>query len=130
VAAPAESGFAFGEKIAELIALLSRHFFLTTAAGLALLAGLWRLLPGRTRKRAGSGDAPATTGSGTTFPPEFLRELECAGERLGVPRKPGQTWRTYLTRIAKVAAPSDGLEAAVAYHYAVCYIGKKRDPAA
>ncbi|NLT70715.1 MAG: DUF4129 domain-containing protein, partial [Verrucomicrobiaceae bacterium] len=127
VAAPAESGFAFGEKIAELIALLSRHFFLTTGVGLALLAGFWRLLPGRTRKRPDSGKAAATAPAGAALPPEFLRELERVGERLGVPRKPGHTWREYLTRIAKVASPSDDLEAAVAYYYGVCYIGKARD---
>lgn len=120
-------GFAIGEKIADLIALLSRHFFLTSAIGLALLAGIWRLFVGKARKRPDSGKAAATAPAGAALPPEFLRELERVGERLGVPRKPGHTWREYLTRIAKVASPSDDLEAAVAYYYAVCYSGKARD---
>ena len=120
----------FGELIAELIALLSNHFFLTTCIGLCLLGGFWWLLP----KREKSGEIRQGTIRGgsvpATFVPEFLRELELAARLLGFNRKPGQTWRELATKLADQHYLPDNLNAAIAYYYGVCYSGNDRDPAA
>lgn len=117
----------FSEQIAALMRLFSRHFFLFTVIGLALLAGFRRLLAVKGQDLvvagAGSGSGPVAP----PFLPDFLRELELAGRSLGVIRKPGHTWREYLARLGSLHSPGPDLTAAVAYYYAVCYSGRDRD---
>ena len=120
-------GSGWGEQIAVFVGLLSRHFFLTTALGLALLAGIWRLLAGKGRNSARAKAAAVENISNELFLPDFLRELELAGRSLGITRKPGHTWREYLTQIGTRHPSSVDLDAAVAYYYAVCYSGSDRD---
>jgi transglutaminase-like putative cysteine protease len=121
------AGSGWSEQIAVFVGFLSRHFFLTTAIGLALLAGIWRLLVGKGRNSEGAKTAAAKNISNELFLPDFLRELELAGRSLGITRKPGHTWREYLTQIGTVHPSSVDLDAAVAYYYAVCYSGSDRD---
>jgi len=122
-------GLGIGEQIAAFVGLLSRHFFLTTAIGLALLAGLWRLLPGKMRDSTATEAASVKNTSDAAFRPDFLRELEHAGRSLGVVRKPGHTWREYLARIGTGQSLPGDLDEAIAYYYAVCYSARARDPA-
>lgn len=124
------TGFGIGEEIAAFIALLSRHFFLTTAIGLALLAGAWHLLRGKGRGAVKSGSVEAVSHVSAPFLPDFLHELERGARRLGVIRRPGDTWREILERLRSRHPLPDDLNDAVAYYYAVCYSGRDRDPAA
>lgn len=119
----------FRERIAGLVALLSGHFFLTTAIGLGLIAGIWRLLPkrGRLEKRLPAAGRPGN--SLTPFLPEFLRELELVAHTIGRVRKPGHTWREFFDSLADQPTVPSELDAAIAYYYGVCYSGKDRDPA-
>lgn len=121
--------FALGERIARLVALLSRHFMLTTGIGLAVLAGIWRLFAGKARDRGNDGSGPSVERASAVLP-EFLSELEHIGRSHGINRLPGHTWGEYLTRIGMAHSTPADLDAAVAYYYAVCYIGRPRDPAA
>jgi len=121
------TGFGIGEEIAAFIALLSRHFFLTTAIGLALLAGVWRLLRGKGRDTRRGAGVEVAGRLAPPFLPEFLRELEQGARNLGVIRQPGHTWREFLDRLRLHHSLPGDLDAAVAYYYAVCYSGRERD---
>ncbi len=126
-AALATSGGAF---LADAIDFLSRHFFLATAAGLALFGGLWWLLPGNQRereRRPPSGRRPETDAKPPL--PGFLRELEQSAQALGLHRRPGHTWRELLARLSETNAVPAAAHDAVAYHYRTAYAGKERDPA-
>jgi len=124
------AGFGIGEAIAAFIALLSRHFFLTTAIGLALLAGASHLRRGKGRGAVKGGEVDAVARVASPFLPDFLNELEQGARRLGVIRRPGETWREILERLRSRQALPDELNAAVVYYYAVCYSGRDRDSAA
>jgi len=124
------TGFAIGEEIAAFISLLSRHFFLTTAIGLALLAAAWHLLRGKGRGAVKDGSVETVSRVSAPFLPDFLHELERGARRLGVIRRPGDTWQEILERLRSHHPLPDDLNDAVAYYYAVCYSGRDRDPAA
>ncbi len=117
----------FGELIDKAVAFLSRHFFLATAAGLGLFGGLWWLLPGRRESARHARDGAATDASGSQDLPGFLRELEQAAAALGLRRRPGQTWRELLARLAEQGPVPAVVHDAVAYHYRTAYAGRERD---
>lgn len=117
------------EILLAAVSWLSQHFFPVSAVSLALLASLgW--LTGRRREKTGALRALKDGhGSFSSEPPAFLRELERIASTTGLRKRPGQTWRELLDRLAeRVSIPSFASEA-VRYHYQTTYAGKPRDEA-
>lgn len=112
----------FAEWLAMAMTSFESHFLAITAAAVALLGFLWL----RLSKRSVDAFAPSPVGKS---PPvsrsPVLRELERLAEVLPKPRKPGQTWREYLTASEGILPPVAG--DAVAYHYRLTYAGDTPD---
>jgi transglutaminase-like putative cysteine protease len=119
----------WADWVADFVDFVSRHFLLATAGGLLLLGGLWRWF-GKGDSFAGRARGGESGGLRDRRPlPPFLAEVEGYAAERGHARRPGQTWRELLDRLA-VRAPSSGdalASEAVAYRYATLYGGAPPD---
>lgn len=123
----ATAGTDWSELLLRGVEWLSRHFFLASAIGLGLLGLLsWRL-----GKRSKGSIDPGGQENIDRFaplrPPDFLIALEQIATNAGIPRRPGQTWRELLHRLAGRISPPSAAAEAVRYHYRTVYVGTPRE---
>jgi len=120
------TGRDWNEILLVAVSWLSRHFFAVSAISLALIAAFGWMMGKRGSKQDHlphqvnlSGEIPE--------PPAFLREIERIASRVGLRKRPGQTWQELLEQLSgRITLPSVATEA-VRYHYETAYAGKRRD---
>lgn len=122
----ANAGTDWSELLLRGVEWLSRHFFLASTLGLGLLGFLsWRLGK-RSSGTIDRGGSESIDRFAPLRPPDFLLALDQIATNAGVRRRPGQTWRELLHRLAERISPPPAATEAVRYHYRTVYVGTPR----
>jgi transglutaminase-like putative cysteine protease len=120
------TGRDWNEILLLVVSWLSRHFFPVSAISLGVIAALGWFM-GRRGHKQDHLPNPVNLSDEIPEPPAFLREIERVASRVGLRKRPGQTWRELLDQLSgRMPLPSVATEA-VRYHYETAYAGKRRD---
>lgn len=125
--APEHFNVQFVDLLYEFLFLLSQHIVAVSLTGFLIVGALWFFFFRTPRKK--SSETHFQKGSAKQPPLQFvfLEEIEAAGKEMGVLKKPGTTWREFLSSMQSQIPDVSASRAAIDYTYAVVYAGERRD---
>lgn len=118
-----------GESVQILVMALPEHLIVAMVIALALAALLSRLLSRAPEDTGANRAALRLPEAKVSFHPHYLTEFEVTLGTLGLRRRPGNTWREFLSVLSDELSLPRNFSPAIDYFYSVSYAGKDRDPA-